>query len=89
MDWLLAYLLFVNLAGLYLMWADKQRAKKRKWRISERTLFFVAVIGGCLGTTLGIYLFRHKTLHKGFKFGMLAILVAETAVLFYGMLQCL
>ena len=89
MEWLLAYLLFVNFAGLYLMWADKQRARKRRWRISERTLFFVAVIGGCLGTTLGIYLFRHKTLHKGFKFWMLTILVLETALLFYGMLQYL
>ena len=80
---LMAYLLFINLAGLYLMWSDKQRAKKRQWRIPERTLFLVAIFGGCLGTTLGMYWFRHKTLHRYFKYGMLAILLAETAAVIY------
>ena len=83
MDFLMAYLLFMNLAGLYLMWSDKQRAKKRQWRIPERTLFLVAALGGCLGTTLGMYWFRHKTLHRYFKYGMLAILFAETAAVIY------
>ena len=83
MEWLTAWLLFINLAGLYLMWADKQRAKKDKWRIPEKTLFLAAVLGGGLGTTLGMHLFRHKTKHWYFKFGMPAILVLEAALFVY------
>ena len=83
MKWLWIYLLVINLAGLYMMWEDKQKAKKDKWRIPEKTLFLVAVLGGCLGTTLGMHLFRHKTKHWYFKWGMPAILVLETALLVY------
>ena len=85
MEWLAAWLLFINLAGLYLMWADKQRAKKNQWRIPEKTLFLAAVLGGGLGTTLGMHWFRHKTKHWQFKYGMPAILLLEAAVLIYVM----
>ena len=83
MEWLAAWLLFINLAGLYLMWADKQRAKKNKWRIPEKTLFLAAVLGGGLGTTLGMHWFRHKTKHWYFKYGMPAILLLEAAAFVY------
>ena len=55
------YLVIINLVGIYVMWADKRKAKKGAWRIKESTLFAVALLGGCLGTTLGMYWFRHKT----------------------------
>ncbi|MBE5952033.1 MAG: DUF1294 domain-containing protein [Lachnospiraceae bacterium] len=77
------YLVVINLAGVYVMWADKRKAKKEQWRIPEKTLFLVALLGGCLGTTLGMYLFRHKTKHWYFKYGMPAILVIEAALLVY------
>ena len=46
---IIIYLVAVNLFGLILMGVDKSRAKRRKWRIPEATLFLVAVIGGSLG----------------------------------------
>jgi len=83
MEILAIYPGIINLVGLYVMWADKRKAKKDQWRIPEKTLFLVALLGGCLGTTLGMYWFRHKTKHWYFKYGMPAILVIETALLVY------
>ena len=58
------------------MKVDKQRAIRHKYRISENTLWTVAIVGGAIGTTLGMRLFRHKTKHLTFKIGfpLLAIL---------------
>ncbi len=83
MEFLAIYLVIINLAGVYVMWADKRKAKKDQWRIPEKTLFLVAILGGGIGTTLGMYWFRHKTKHWYFKFGMPAILVVEAALLVY------
>lgn len=83
MEILAIYLVIINLVGVFVMWADKRKAQKDKWRIPEKTLFLVALLGGCLGTTLGMYLFRHKTKHWYFKYGMPVILVTEAALLVY------
>lgn len=58
------------------MGMDKRKAKQGKWRISEKTLFLVALLGGALGSTIGMHVFHHKTRHWYFKFGfpMLAML---------------
>ena len=71
------YLILINLVGLFAMWSDKRKAKKGAWRIKESTLFAVALLGGALGTTLGMYWFRHKTQHWSFKLGMPAILAVQ------------
>ena len=59
------------------MGIDKHKAKKKQWRISEKTLFLSAVLGGSVGALYGMHLFRHKTKHKSFVFGMPAILVVQ------------
>ena len=83
MKLLLIYLLIINLAGFLAMYLDKQKAKKGKWRIPEKTLFLFAIAGGSIGTTLGMNLFRHKTKHWYFKFGMPMILVIQIALFVY------
>ena len=83
MKLLLIYLLIINLAGFLAMFLDKQKAKKGKWRIPEKTLFLFAIAGGSIGTTLGMNLFRHKTKHWYFKFGMPMILVIQIALFVY------
>lgn len=82
---LLIYLAAVNLFGLIIMGVDKSRAKRRKWRIPEATLFLVAIIGGSIGSIAGMYLFRHKTKHWYFVVGMPVILVLQiiTALILY------
>ena len=87
MKYLLIYLLVINLIGFFLMFVDKQKAKKGKWRIPEKTLFLAALIGGSLGTTFGMNVFRHKTKHWYFKFGMPAILILQIALSLYLIFQ--
>ena len=77
---LILYLILINLAAWGLMGADKYRARKHAWRIPERTLFAVALLGGSLGAILGMYLWRHKTKHWYFVIGMPLILVAQILV---------
>ena len=79
MKYFLAYLLIVNVIAFLLMRIDKQKAKKKKWRIPEATLMGFAAIGGSIGTLMGIYTFRHKTLHKKFTLGIPAILILQLA----------
>ena len=79
-SYIVLYLVIVNLAGLIVMGIDKLRARKRAWRIPESTLFVIALIGGSLGTTIGMHLFHHKTRHWYFLFGMPAILVLQIAI---------
>lgn len=77
MKYLLIYLLVINAAGFLLMLIDKQKAKKNRWRIPEKTLFLTAIIGGSVGSLVGMYTFRHKTKHIQFTLGMPAILAAQ------------
>ena len=89
-SYIVLYLVIVNLAGLIVMGIDKLRARKRAWRIPESTLFVIALIGGSLGTTIGMHLFHHKTRHWYFLFGMPAILVIQIAtvlILMYSPIQ--
>ena len=74
---LIAYLLIINLAGCLSMGIDKQRARKHRWRIPEKTLFFIAALGGSVGSILGMQLFRHKTKHLSFCLGMPMILALQ------------
>ena len=80
---LLIYLGIINLVGFFAMFLDKQKAKRGKWRIPEKTLFLLAIIGGSLGTTLGMHVFRHKTKHWYFKFGMPMILIVQIVLIIY------
>ncbi len=70
-------LLIINAAGSLLMLADKHKARKKKWRIPERTLLLTAALGGSLGVLLGMYALRHKTLHRKFTIGVPLILAAQ------------
>lgn len=74
---LLYYLLIINAAGFLLMLVDKWKAKKNRWRIRESTLLLVAALGGSVGSLIGMYLFRHKTLHLKFTLGIPMILAAQ------------
>lgn len=72
---LVGYVIIMNLIGFFLMGIDKRKAIKRAFRIPESTLFIVALIGGSLGSLLGMYVFHHKTRHWYFVYGMPAILI--------------
>lgn len=80
----------MSLAGLAAMGLDKsiargnedrvRRGKKPRRRIPEKTLFLLATLGGSPGVLAGMYLFRHKTKHKSFVFGVPLILAVQIAL---------
>ena len=74
---LMVYLLIINAASLILMLADKLKSRKNLWRIPEKVLFLSAILGGSIGSLLGMYFFRHKTKHFSFILGMPLILAIQ------------
>ena len=78
---ILVYLIAINIIGFTAMGVDKARARKRLWRIPESTLFVLALIGGSVGSIAGMYVFRHKTRHWYFVYGMPAILLLLAVLL--------
>lgn len=76
------YLIIINIIGFLSMGIDKYKAIKDEWRIPERTLFIIAILGGSLGSWIGMYTFHHKTKHWYFVVGMPLILIIE-AYLYY------
>jgi len=77
---LLLYLAAVNVVSFAVYGADKRRARKDKRRVSEKTLFLLAAIGGSVGALLGMKVFRHKTRHWYFVWGIPAILLVQIAL---------
>ena len=59
------------------MYLDKYFAKNNMYRISEKNLFLIAIIGGSIGSIIGMYKFRHKTKHKQFTIGLPSILIFQ------------
>lgn len=83
MEWILIYLVIVNIVGFLAMGIDKAKAKADAWRIPEKTLLGIALIGGGAGVWAGMETFRHKTKHWYFKYGVPAIFLVELLAFLY------
>ena len=83
MEYLAYYLAAMNIILCALMGIDKLLAKMQKRRIPEKTLFAFAILGGALGGTVGMYSFRHKTLHKSFAIGFPLLSIIQIAAVAY------
>ena len=77
------YFAVVNLVALLVYGWDKLCAKKHRWRVPEMTLLALAAVGGSIGALAAMRLFRHKTQHLKFKYGVPLILVLQMAGLVY------
>ena len=75
--WMTLYVLLINLVTFFCYGADKRRARRGAWRISERTLFLLPLLGGSAGAVAGMLVFRHKTKHWYFRLGLPLILLAQ------------
>ena len=73
----LIYFVLINLIAFVLFGIDKRRAYLNQWRISEKTLILLALLGGSLGAMLGMNVFRHKTQKPLFRWGIPAIVVLQ------------
>ncbi|MGE7182600.1 DUF1294 domain-containing protein [Peribacillus sp. NPDC006672] len=80
--WFIAgYMIITNIIGFAIMGVDKRKARNREYRISEKTLWFWAVIGGGTGSFLGMKHFRHKTKHAAFKWGLPILMILQIGLL--------
>lgn len=74
---MLFYILFISILGILIMKIDKYKATTHRYRISEKTIFIIALLGGSLGVWAGMYLFHHKTKHWYFVCGIPCILIIQ------------
>ena len=77
---LLWYLAAVNVVTFTVYGIDKRKARRGAWRIPEKTLFLLPLLGGSVGALLGMKVFRHNTKHWYFVWGIPIILLAQTAL---------
>lgn len=80
---ILIYLLFMSIYGLSSMGIDKHKAIKHQWRTPEFKLILIAILGGGIGSLLGMYLFRHKTKHLKFVILLPLTAVADTLLILW------
>ena len=80
---IIIYFIIINIIGFLIMFIDKQKAKKGKWRIPEKVLFIITALGGGIGTIAGMYTFRHKTQKVAFVVGFPAITILEIIAIIY------
>ncbi len=80
---IIIYFVVINIIGFLIMFIDKQKAKRGAWRIPEKTLFIITALGGGIGTTAGMYAFRHKTQKLQFIVGLPFITILEIILAIY------
>ena len=71
------YLAAINVITFIMFGADKARAAKGRWRISESALILEALLGGSIGALAGMRIFHHKTKHRKFTIGIPVILALQ------------
>ena len=79
----LIYLAVINVVTFFMYGVDTWKAKRSKWRIPEATLLLMAVLGGSIGAWLGMRVWRHKTQHKKFRYGVPIIIIVQLALISY------
>lgn len=77
------FLLTINLFAFAGFGFDKQRARQAERRIPERSLLFLALIGGTVGAWIGRRYFRHKTRKAGFSAILALITLAQMAFIIW------
>ena len=80
---LLLWFVFINTVAYLVMSDDKRRARQRRERIPEKTLFLLALIGGALGVLLAMNVKRHKTKHLSFRVGVPLLLLLNAIIYGY------
>ena len=79
-SYLLVLLAVMSVFLFAMMGIDKGKARRGRWRIPEKTLFVFALLGGAVGGTAGMFLFRHKTKHLSFRLLFPLLAAAQLAL---------
>ncbi len=80
MRFFIYYLVVINSISFVTMWYDKKQAKKHGWRVPEARIFMLAALLGGPGVLFGMFIFRHKTKHLKFLFGIPCIIFLQAII---------
>lgn len=80
-NYIIIYICIINIAAIFLTVIDKQKAKKGKRRIPEKTLMLAGLFGGAFCEYITMKLIRHKTLHKKFMIGLPCEILLHIAII--------
>lgn len=83
MDFVIIYLVIINIITFWVYGLDKWKAKRDSRRISEKTLIFLALAGGSIGAFAGMRVFHHKTQKMKFYLGVPLIFVLQAAIIYF------
>ena len=78
------FLLAINIFAFLLMGYDKKLAQTRKRRISEKALLTSAMIGGSIGSGIGMLYYRHKTSKNSYLIKFWSIVIVQIIALSFG-----
>ncbi len=84
-----SYYLLMSLLGFVAMLIDKRKSVKGKWRISEKSLMIISLLGGALGVIVGMILFRHKIRKPLFYIGVPLVYLIHRALVMPFLIQLL
>ena len=84
---LAVWLIAINVVTFAVYGIDKRRARRGAWRVPEKTLFLLPLLGGSLGALLGMRVFHHKTKHWYFVWGIPVILLVQAALAAWSLLR--
>lgn len=73
----------INVITFAVFGIDKLKAVKNRWRVPEKILFLLALLGGSLGAIIGMYSFRHKTKKIAFRIGIPVILIVQIIFIYF------
>jgi len=88
MEYLVLYLIIINLIAFLIFRADKKKSEKKLWRVKESTLLSFSLLGGGIGSLLAMKIFRHKTQKRKFTWGV-PLLTLISIIILYFILQWL
>ena len=84
MQYIILYLIGINIFTMLMYGLDKRLAISHSRRIREATLLFsFPLLGGTIGAMLGMYVFHHKTRKPYFKLGLPIILILQICLIVY------
>ena len=75
--------LALNLFAFSIIGYDKNLAKKKQRRISEKTLLTFVFFGGTIGSGLAMLIFKHKTAKKNYLLKFWLIVILQILVIWF------
>ncbi|SFB08429.1 Uncharacterized membrane protein YsdA, DUF1294 family [Flavobacterium swingsii] len=79
---ILIYFFIINIIGFFLIGYDKKMAVANKYRIAEKTLLLIVLLGGVIGSGLAMLFFRHKTSKISYLLKFFGVIVLQILFIF-------